>query len=240
LGSHAVVHSVTSEPFSNYFNYFTEIEEHFQRARGTSLFLLSPLDWALIETWKNSGIPLEAVLRGIDLAFEKWRAKRSRVQMVNSIAYCAQAVMTEAQRMADAGRQSADNPARRDSAPFPEHELRRYIETNAIAVRATEVAEFLPVADSLDNIASDLPALSADLEALEQRLSVLEQRLIAIARARQSEEQALAARRDLDAHIRPWRSKMTAPQLAMLETQFLERSTLSAAGLPRLSLFHLR
>ena len=50
----------------NYFNYFTEIEEHFQRARGTGLFLLSPLDWALIESWKNSGIPLEAVLRGID------------------------------------------------------------------------------------------------------------------------------------------------------------------------------
>src|SRR4029077_1142972 len=55
----------------NYFNYFTEIEEHFQRARGTSLFLLSPLDWALVESWKNSGVPLEAVLRGIDAAFEK-------------------------------------------------------------------------------------------------------------------------------------------------------------------------
>ena len=46
----------------NYFNYFTEIEEHFQRARGSGLFLLSPVDWALIEGWKNSGVPLEAVL----------------------------------------------------------------------------------------------------------------------------------------------------------------------------------
>jgi len=46
----------------NYFNYFTEIEEHFQRRRGT-LLLLSPLDWALMETWKDAGIPLEAVLR---------------------------------------------------------------------------------------------------------------------------------------------------------------------------------
>ena len=48
----------------NYYNYFTEIEEHFQRTRGTSLFLLSPLDWALIESWKNADVPLEAVLRG--------------------------------------------------------------------------------------------------------------------------------------------------------------------------------
>src|SRR5579863_8615282 len=226
-----------SEPFSNYFNYFTEIEEHFQRARGTSLFLLSPLDWALIETWKNSGIPLEAVLRGVDLAFEKWRAKRSRAQMVNSIAYCAQAVMAEAQRMADAGRENARKP---DPAPFPEDDLRRYVEANAAAVRATGVAEFLAVADSLDQIAAGLPALSADLEALEQHLTVLEQRLIAIARSRQTEAQALAARGDLESHLRPWRSKMTAPQIAMLETQFLDRSTLASAGLPRLSLFYLR
>ena len=47
----------------NYFNYFTEIEEHFQRRRG-GILLLSTLDWALIETWKDAGIPLEAALRG--------------------------------------------------------------------------------------------------------------------------------------------------------------------------------
>src|SRR6202012_874909 len=82
----------------NYFNYFTEIEEHFQRARGTGLFLLSPLDWALIEHWKNSGIPLPAVLKGIDEAFEKWRARKSKRQFINSLAYCAQAVAEAAQR----------------------------------------------------------------------------------------------------------------------------------------------
>jgi len=178
-----------------------------------------------------------AVLRGVDLAFEKWRAKRSRAQMVNSIAYCTQAIMTEAQRMADVGGQS---PRKTDSAPFPDADLRRYVEANAAAVRATGVAEFEAVADSLDRIAIDLPALSADLEALEQHLSVLEQRLIAIARSAQSEQQALAARRDLESHLRPWRSKMTAPQIAMLETQFLDRATLASAGLPRLSLFYLR
>ena len=69
----------------NYFNYFTEIEDHFQRVRGTSLFLLSPLDWALIETWNESGVPLEAVLRGIDAAFEKWRSRKVKTQMVNSL-----------------------------------------------------------------------------------------------------------------------------------------------------------
>src|SRR6202041_1968028 len=85
---------------SNYFNYFTEVEEHFQKARGTGLFLMSPLDWALVEAWKNAGVPLEAVLRGIDAALENWRSKRKRIQMVNSVAYCTQAIMIEAQVMA--------------------------------------------------------------------------------------------------------------------------------------------
>src|SRR5215472_9973312 len=84
---------------SNYFNFFTEIEEHFQRTRGTSLFLMSPLDWALVETWKDAGVPLEAVLRGIDVAFEKWRSRKKKTQAVNSLAYCAQAVATEAKLM---------------------------------------------------------------------------------------------------------------------------------------------
>ena len=119
-----------SEISLNYFNYFTEIEEHFQRSRGTSLFLLSPLDWALIETWKNSGVPLEAVLRGIDAAFEKWRAKKSRVQMVNSLAFCAQAILVETQRMADGGAQAAVKSA---PVPFPEDELRSYLEAGSAA-----------------------------------------------------------------------------------------------------------
>ena len=102
---------------SNYFNYFTEVEEHFTRARGTGLFMLSPLDWALIESWKNAGVPLEAILRGIDSAFDKWRSRKTRTQMVNSLAFCAQAVMSEAEEMAG----TADNRSKRQaaSAPFP-------------------------------------------------------------------------------------------------------------------------
>src|SRR5690348_4272080 len=116
----------------NYFNYFTEVEEHFQRARGTGLFLLSPLDWALIESWKNSGVPLTAVLRGIDTAFEKWRARKSKTQMVNSLAFCAQAVLTEAQTLAGAGQ---DRPRSAAPAPFPEADLRSYLTWNAESVR---------------------------------------------------------------------------------------------------------
>src|ERR1700678_501241 len=81
----------------NYFNYFTEIEDHFQRRRGSILFL-STLDWAIIDTWREAGIPLEAVLRGIDTAFDRYEArKRSTSRRVNGLAWCAQEVMTAAE-----------------------------------------------------------------------------------------------------------------------------------------------
>ncbi len=87
----------------NYFNYFTEIEERFQQRRG-ALLLLSTLDWALIETWRDAGIPLEAVLRGIDNAFDKYetRQKRGRMRRVNGLAWCAQAVMEAAEELREA------------------------------------------------------------------------------------------------------------------------------------------
>src|SRR5579863_9640297 len=107
----------------NYFNYFTEVEEHFQRARGTALFLMSPLDWALVESWKNAGVPLAAVLRGIDAAFEKWRAKKTKTQAVNSLAYCAQAIATAAEEMAKGGpsvigASSSGQEEKESNAPF--------------------------------------------------------------------------------------------------------------------------
>jgi hypothetical protein len=218
----------------NYFNYFTEIEEHFQRARGTGLFLLSPLDWALIESWKNAGVPLEAVLRGIDLAFEKWRSRKVKTQMVNSLAFCAQAVLTEAQVMAGAARPGGSHkPA---TAPFSVEELRAYLSGNAAALPAG----YVEIAATLARLAGEVERHHEDLEALEQRLTVLEEKMIAAARAQQSEETLLEARQELDRQLRPYRGKMTAEQLAMLEKQYLERNLLEKAGLPRLSLFYMR
>jgi hypothetical protein len=156
---------------------------------------------------------------------------------VNSLAFCAQAVMAEAQRMADGGQARQAKP---DASPFPADDLRRYLESNAAAIRATGVPEFLQIAESIERVTGELPEAGTDLEALEQRLTALEQKMIALARVLQSEETALRARRELDGYLKPYRGKMSAPQIAMLEAQFLERSTLESSGLPRLSLFYLR
>ncbi len=223
-----------AEPWAlNYFNYFTEIEEHFQRARGTGLFLLSPLDWALVESWKQAEVPLEAVLRGIDIAFEKWRARRVKTQMVNSLAFCAQAVLSEAQAMSETGQPRARKEVK---APFSIEELRAYLLRNADEMPQP----FNETAAALRQLAADVERHYTDLEALERRLTVLEEKMLAAARLSQTEEALVTARAELDRQLRPYRGKMTADQLALLEKQFLERNLLEKSGLPRLSLFYMR
>ena len=216
----------------NYFNYFTEIEDHFQRARGTGLFLLSPLDWALIEAWKNAGIPLEAVLRGIDQAFDKWRSRppRARLQMINSLAYCAQAIAVEVQAMVDGIPAKPANAA----PPFSLEDVRAYLAGNAAALRKAGLEE---LAASLEAVPVD--TLYTDLEQLEQRLTAIEEKMIARLRSAASDESLFEARRMLDRELKPYRGKMSAEQLAMLEKQFLERKLLEEKALPRLSLFYL-
>ncbi len=223
--------SGTEGDFNNYFNYFTEVEEHFQRSRGTGLFLLSPLDWALIESWKNAGVPLEAVLRGIEAAFEKWNAKRGRTHLVNSVAYCAQAVAQEAKQIAPTSKQGVAAP------PFSLEEVRGYLAKSAADL---EQAGFEELACKLQALCSEAEKHYQNLEGLEQTLTALEDKLIAIQRSRQTADDAIAARRDLDLQLRPYRTKMTAEQLTMLEKQYLDRHLLEHSQLPRLSLFYLR
>lgn len=221
----------------NYYNYFTEIEEHFQRARGTGLFLLSPIDWALIETWKNEGIPLEAVLRGIDTAFEKWHAKKKKVQAVNSLSYCAQAVEAEAAEMAGAGPAKTEKKA--VEAPFSVEELAGYLQENARSLQQKPEAAYREIGDSLAALAADAATWLADLEQLEARLTALEEKMTGYARSKQTDEDLFRARQEMERQLKPHRGKMSAPQLKMLEQQYLDRRLLEDEGLRRLSLFYL-
>jgi DNA anti-recombination protein RmuC len=220
---------------NNYFNYFTEIEEHFQRARGTALFLMSPLDWALIENWKNAGVPLEAVLLGIDQAFEKWRSRKQNRRMVNSLAYCTQAVLEAAQR-APAPRNASSEPT---DPPFSADELRKHLAQATSSLRERSEPIFSDLAAALDELAQSADQQLKNLEDLERRLTSLEEKLIATLRASASDEKLYQIREALDRELKPYRGKMTAEQLSMLERRYLDSALLEQAKLPRLSLFYL-
>jgi autotransporter translocation and assembly factor TamB len=114
------------------------------------------------------------------------------------------------------------------------------LELNASELRKHSETACQEIAAALDRLAAAAETHYQDLEDLERRLTALEDKMIAATRALQTEEQLLAARRDLDFQLRPYRGKMTADQLSMLEKQFLERRLLESASLPRLSLFYMR
>jgi hypothetical protein len=231
----------------NYFNYFTEVEERFQQARGSGMFLLSPLDWALLESWKESGVPLEAALKGIERAFEKYHKRTRKFRRVNSLAYCAQEVLEAAREAAEGDTRSGREERERDQG-FEPARIAAYFRENAACVRrsadkfdAAPAETLSRTADSLDQLAGAAQAGAAsDLEAIEQRLSVMEERVLAAVMQSLSEDDLLAIRRDMDAQLAPYRSKMQAAQLALLEKQYQQRAALEKAGLPRLSLYYMR
>src|SRR6202521_2389830 len=117
----------------NYFNYFTEIEEYFWQKRGAHL-LVSPLDWAIVETWQKAGIPLDAVLRGIDQAFESYqRSRRAVGRPLKSLAYCVDAVLDAATQQKDSSTGAGPEPNRpaAPAEPFSRDEMRAFFSRNA-------------------------------------------------------------------------------------------------------------
>ena len=229
----------------NYFNYFTEIEERFQQRRG-SLLLLSTLDWALIESWREAGIPLEAVLRGVDDAFDKYESRKAkrRARRVNGLAWCAQAVMEAAEQMREAAVGAAMQTTPRESgferAPIAAH-LER-CRADLLVATPPDAAETLleATAERLTALCTELEAAPPDTEALEATLRTLEEKLLAMLVAATPEDQLARLRDEAGRSIAPYRGRMGALQLRQITQQFLEKRLLEQYGVPRLSLFYMR
>jgi hypothetical protein len=225
----------------NYFNYFTEIEEHFQRRRG-SLLLLSTIDWALIETWREAGIPLAAVLQGIDAAFDKFDARKNktRVRRVNGLAYCAQEVISAVEAMQEAAVGAA--PARPGPADqgFEQERIAAHLEAAAQQLRAAPQGSSLAeIANRLETLARDTRNKQPQLEELEQSLTMLEEKLFAVILTTTPEDVLLALRQQAAAELAPYRSRMPTMQIRQVEQQFLHKRLLEKFNLPRLSLFYM-
>lgn len=229
----------------NYFNYFTEIEERYLQRRGGGL-LLSTLDWALIETWKDAGIPLEAVLSGIDDAFDRYDQRPSRARKINSLAYCSQAVLSAAEDMKEAaiGASTEENTTRNREG-FEPGSVAGYLRRNADLLQRTKMPEgkaqlVLETAQTLRQLADDVDRNPKNrLEDLERRLTVLEEKLFAVLLTLTSDDELVTVRAEADRDLAPYRSKMSAPQIEQLHKQYVNKRLLAKYQLPRLSLFYM-
>lgn len=226
----------------NYFNYFTEIEEHFQRRRG-SLLILSTLDWALIETWKDAGIPLDAVLRGIDATFDAHERKPSKSRKVNGLGFCTQEVLTAAEQMAEAAVGAV--PAEKKETGLAVSEIAEFLNRNAAKLEkrslpgaAAQIAAEAVV--TLRKLAAEVQWQSTThAEDLERRLTVMEEKIFAALLAATSDDAILAVRTEADRDLAPYRGKMNGPQIEQLHKQYIHKRILERYDVPRLSLFYM-
>src|SRR5688572_30541215 len=120
----------------NYFDYFTEIEDAFVRRRGKHL-LLSSMDWALIESWKEMEVPLHVALRGIEKAFDSWESK-PRKRSIKSLLYCQEEVEAQfaewresrvgaSDRPDDETRNGDDLESNSDKLPFSQAAIQEHL-----------------------------------------------------------------------------------------------------------------
>jgi hypothetical protein len=229
----------------NYFNYFTEIEERFQQRRG-ALLLLSTLDWALIEIWREAGIPLEAALRGIDAAFDKYEArqKRGRMRRVNGLAWCAQAVMEAAEALREAAAGSAPAASESRDSGFEHERVAMHLEAAATALDASTIAAEACAATAvrLRELAAEVsasPSTSANLEEVERKLTVLEENLFGAVKTDAPEELRVGIKENASRELAPYRSRMGVVQIRQVMDQFEQKQLLAYYNLPRLSLFYM-
>jgi len=234
----------------NYFNYFTEIEEQFLRRRGGGL-LLTTLDWALIETWKDAGIPLEAALRGIDAAFDRYDQRPSKSKKVNSLAYCSQEVLAAAEDMKEAVVGAAEPPSTKSATAqgFEPDTIAAFLRCNADLLEAAKLPRRAGI--SVDAVAGNSAATlrklaqetesnkTSRLEDLERHLTVLEEKLFAALLTATPDEEIVEVRAQADRELSPYRRKMAAAQIEQLQKQYVHKRLLEKYNLPRLSLFYM-
>ncbi len=248
-----------SERPLNYFNYFTEIEETFVRRRGKHLFI-GTFDWALIETWKQIGIPLHVALRGIEKAFDSWES-RPRKRSVNSLLYCQEEVeaqfaewrearvgaAADPKEGGDAGEQRTD----REPSPFSRTAILEHLERGKTRVLETCATRKQTGADDftgtlaraatlLTELQEDVAASAAiDARKLEQSLSGLERMISDSIRTVAGAEQIATITREVKEQLQPYRKQMEPPVYQQtFDNLFLKRLR-EQFGIPRLSLFYL-
>ncbi len=224
---------------NEYFDYFSDIEQYFCRRRGTNL-MVSTIDWALMEVWKEAGIPLEAIFRGIDATFDKWDKRQSKTRKVNGLGFCAQEVLAAAEEMREA--EVGSRPKKQEST-LPADEVADYLKRNAELVekaRASLPQSAQQLATETAGTLRDLAAKeSRNFEDMERRLTVMEDKLFAALLASTPDEQLVNVRADAEREMSAYRRNMSAAQIEQLQKQYVHKRLLEKYGLPRLSLFYM-
>ena len=237
----------------NYFSYFSEIEDTFIRRRGKHL-LLSPIDWALIESWKERGIPLHVAVRGIEHAFDSHEAKR-RKRSVKTLLYCQEEVEAQYAEWVESRVGSHDETQSaqiaEDSSPFTRGAVLAYLErsydqlTKLYAQRQQKYQDRLTEAllragSLLDEIKRDYEsAAHPDTRKLEESLTGIERLLDDAMRSAANARDLEIAHDEIDLKLKPYKRHMEKITFEQTRENLLRKRLREQFDVPRLSLFFL-
>jgi hypothetical protein len=239
----------------NYFNYYTEIEDEFVKRRGSHLWV-SPLDWSLIETWKQRGVPLHIVLRGINNSFNSYDQRLSRGRKVNSLFYCQQEIDAMFLEYCESRVGSSSNPPA-DSSGYPTNghsafspeaiinylsEGRRTLEQlhRQFSEERSLVETFDRATMRLDQIIEDLLTnKNISLEGLEKDLTMLEEIILDGLKDSAGEECLEQLQKEGNRQLRAYKQTMEKEIYRQTLDNFIARRLREQYQIPRLSLFYL-
>lgn len=254
--------SLTSQQDSfNYFNYFTEVEEEFVRRRGKPMFI-SPMDWALVESWKTAGIPLHIVIRAINESFDAYDARTRKYRKVNSIFYCQQTVETmfAEYRQSQVGAPTTETQPQEEktqlptvphASVFPKEVLCDFLQRSEREVEAAETfarEQNCPqVEEALQRARRRLLDLinvvdkegEVNEEHLEHDLDSIDRMLLKSIHASLSKEDLAQIREEAEAQLKSYKKKMDKKIYERTVENFTARRLREINRIPRLSLFYI-
>ncbi len=236
----------------NYYNYFTEIEEHFVRRRGKHL-LISPMDWGLIATWKDAGIPLQVALRGIDIAMDGFTSRQRGSSKVSTLAYCHDSVMTEyaGHLESHVGEALEDRAETEDSSKADEPGVKTAIDF--IAERISEIKSLETKqlqessAEGIHRVGTRLEEVSENLknsgrmdsESLERDLAIIDDLLVNELRASISAEQMLEWETEAKRELKVYKKNLPKETFEKIRANFFRNKIHNSFGIGELSIFRL-
>jgi hypothetical protein len=234
----------------NYYNYFTEIEEHFVRRRGKHL-LVSPMDWNLIAIWRDAGIPLQVALRGIDIAMDGFFARKGRANSkLNSLCYCHDSVMEEYARHQESrvGESQDGKSIEPESEETEKSEFLKIISQRIGEIKTLPAKQYWGENfESINRALARLEEIKQNLEtdsridsgALERDLGIAEEILMEQLREAVSVEQMAEWEKEAKAELKVYKKRLPKETYERIHRNFINGRIRRHFQIGELSIFHL-
>jgi hypothetical protein len=225
--------------------------------------LISPLDWALVESWKEMGIPLHIVLRGIIKSFEGYTPETNRGKRVNTLFYCQQEVISnfkdyvESQVGSDGSAKNGGsngngkNGSKTAATIFPKQELIAYVDGCRAELEQARARAFeqglIDLPEALWRAMARLSEISKQLatsatiytEGLERDLTLLEEMIYESLLRDISPSDLEAIRSEAEQQMRPHKKRMETEVYRQTLENYVAKRLREIHFIPRLSLFYM-